>query len=243
MEKQLFAALVASLGFATACGSSRAPHSGDEPSPSVAPECVAGFVCGVKGLPFVKAALPSTDAWGPGEPAPGPGETTATVTQPESGELCMAGHLEQGWGYLTLLFGSIDSNGWWYDTLDATALGIASIEFALDSPPEDGLAVQLVSAVPGCKLSPLECQHWGFFLNEGDPPVPFVTNQATVVHAPVAGFVREPYVDPSWEFDPSHLTTLQIGAGAFDAVSGDYDFCVHDLTFLNADGVAVLPPT
>jgi hypothetical protein len=235
MRTLLPACFVASLGLLAGCGSS---HT--SPTPESETHCDPGFVCDVEGLPFVRVALPSTDSWNAGEPPSDPDKTTAVVAHPESGKLCMSGRLEAGWGFLTLVFARFESGG--VEALDAIGLGISRIEFTLDSPPPMGLYVQLISAVPDCTGAPGECQHWGFFLTDGESRSLFLTNQPGVVSAPLADFVKTATAEPDWEFDPSHLSALQIGAGAFGPVTGDYDFCVSGLRFLNDAGVEVSPP-
>jgi hypothetical protein len=213
----------------------------DAVSPPPTSTCPTGLICEPDGLPFVRVVLPSTNSWNPRQEAPGPGETTAVVTHPESGKVCMSGRLEAGWGYITLAFAVFDETGL-HDALDATALGIDRIDFLLESPPEFGLYVQLVSAVPGCTSSPVECQHWGFYLSDGDPGRLFVTTESGVVRARLTDFVKTQTAEASWEFDPAHLATLQIGAGAFGSLTGDYDFCISGLRFLDADGAEVSMP-
>jgi hypothetical protein len=153
----------------------------------------------------------------------------------------MSGRLEAGWGFLTLVFARFDEAGV-HDALDATALGISRVEFLLESPPQMGLYVQLVSAVPGCTGNPVECQHWGFYLSDGDPGSLFVATAPGIVQARLADFVKTATAGASWEFDPAHLSTLQIGAGAFGSVTGDYDFCISGLRFLDADGAEISLP-
>jgi hypothetical protein len=236
MRTRLAVCIVTSIGVLAGCGSSEGPSPESESEP-----CPTGFICDVDDLPGVRAVLPSTDSWVPGLDPPGPGRTTAVVRHPESGKVCMSGRLEAGWGFLTLVFAHFDETGV-RSALDATALGISRIEFSLESPPQVGLYVQLVSAVPGCTGNPGECQHWGFYLSDGDPARLFVTTQPGIVEAPLADFVKTETADPSWEFDPAHLATLQIGAGPFGAVTGDYDFCLSGLRFLDADGAEVSMP-
>jgi hypothetical protein len=153
----------------------------------------------------------------------------------------MAGRLEGGWAFLGMLLAGWDDGVGWVNPLDATARGITALEFALETPPAVGVAVQLVSAVPGCASHPGECQHWGFFLNNTDPPpeTPYLTNQEKVVRAPLADFRRADHIDPTWEFDPTRFTALQIGPGALGSATGDYSFCIRDLKFLDAAGVPV----
>ena len=219
----------------------------DSPTPShdepMTEPCDASFVCGVEGVPFVKVLIPSTDAWDPSSAFPSwqppAGRTTATARSPEAGKVCMSGRVENGWAWLTLVFADFDASGW-HDTLDATGLGIERIEFVVESPPALGISAQLVSGVPDCTENPGACQHWGFYLSGGNPPAPLVWRETQLVSASLAEFIRGSSIDPSWTFDPAHLTTLQIGPG-FHGGTGDYDFCVSDLRFLDASGKAVLP--
>jgi len=247
MHQHWLPSFVSMLVLVSACDSTEAaptdtapaPSSSAEPAPEPDTECRAGFVCDIQGVPFVQAALPSTDSWGPGQPEPPPGKTQATVTQPEPGKVCLSGRLELGWAWLTLAFADWQAATGWRGTLDATGLGIERIEFKLESPPQVGVEVQLVSAVPDCTQSPVDCQHWGFMLTTGTPPIVAI-KETGVVSAPLSAFVRTSSTDPSWQFDASAFTTLQIGPGAGTA-TGDFDFCVSQLRFLDANGAEVLP--
>ena len=245
MRKYPRSSLLPVLSLLTACGSSHSTPTDAAPAPSSStapdPACPKDLLCDLQGMPFVRAALASTDSSGaPGEAPPEPGQTQATVTQPEPGKVCMSGRVEAGWAWLTLVFAKWGTSGF-TNELDTTGLGIERFEFTLESLPQVGVNVQLVSGVPDCTSDPVACQHWGFLLNTGEPPSTFVTNQDGIVNAPIAAFVRSADTDSSWVFDPSALTTLQIGPGARGSVTGDLDFCVSHLRFLDAHGAEVLP--
>jgi hypothetical protein len=209
------------------------------PVPTTPVDCPPpGVTCSPTGMPFVQVALVSSNAVDPN--APMPGETTAALSNPEPGKICMSGRLENGYAFLTLGFASFDGTSL-SDPLDAAGLGIASIQFTLDTPPPTGAYVQLASLIPDCDLGPLDCQHWGFYLQDPMSHAWFQTNQPEVVTAPLTDFVRANFIDPTWEFDPHGLATLQVGPGAFSSVTGDYDFCVSHLKFLDAAGNEVKP--
>jgi hypothetical protein len=232
MTKRYWSSLLFLSGVVSGCDSGSASRAEEE--------CPEFFICEPQGLPYVRAILPSTNSWGPGADPPSAGETTATVTQPEPGRVCMAGTVEDGWAWLTLVFANIDGNGV-SDALDAPGRGIASLEFVLESPPPVGVGVQLVSAVPDCTEGPVACQHWGFSLSGESAGTLFRASESGLVRAPLSAFVKTAGADPSWEFDPSHLSTLQIGPGAFGDVTSAYDFCVSNLRFLDAQGEDVSP--
>jgi hypothetical protein len=189
-------------------------------------------------MPFVRAALASSNAADPDQPQLG--ETTAIISSSEPGEVCMAGRVEDGWAFLTLGLARWDGANL-RDPLDAAGLGIESIQFTLTSPPPTGVYVQLSSLVPDCELGPVACQHWGFFLENETSPMPWLTNQPGTVTAPLADFARADYIDPTWQLDPNHLSTIEIGPGAFRSVTGNYDYCISDLRFLDAAGNRVIP--
>jgi hypothetical protein len=236
--RSLIAPLFALGSLLAGCDAGTDEDSQTDPSAVVG--CRDGMICDPPGMPFVRSAFNNTDASGPGQPQPGPGESSGTLTQPQPGKLCAAGHLVDGWAWLTFGFASF-RDGNLHDPLDATALGIERIEFTIDTPPQNGVYVQLVSLVPNCTLGPVKCQHWGFFLNSGNPPTPFRTNQNRVVTARLSEFLPGPTADPSWTFDPSHLSALAIGPGALASITADYAFCVSNLRFLDAAGNEVVP--
>ncbi len=238
-----FVSLFALGSLAAACGADGAatpdPTSAEATDPSSPDlECPANQVCPPQGMPFVQVALADTDAANPDLPQPG--ETSAIISNPEPGTACISGRLEDGWAFLTLGVARWDGANL-RDPLDAAGLGIESIQFTLTTPPSSGVYVQLTSLVPDCDLGPIECQHWGFFLERDAFQTPLLENQPGTVTARIANFVRADYIDPAWQFDPSRLSTLQIGPGALRSVTGDYDYCVSDLKFLDAAGNEVVP--
>ncbi len=244
-----FVSLLTLGSLVTACGADDGTTPGAAPVPVPTttattepkvpePECPASQVCAPPGMPFVRVVLADSDAADPERPQPG--ETTAVLSNPEAGKICMSGRLQDGYAFLTLGFARWDGMNL-RDPLDAAGLGIARIQFMLSSPPQTGVYVQLASLVPDCDRGPLECQHWGFFLNSNTSRTPWLTNQSQTVNAPLADFVRAAHIDSTWQFDPSRLSTLQIGPGAFGSVTGDYSYCVSNLKFLDAAGNEVLP--
>lgn len=235
--KTLKVLLLGMLAVASGCTDSDDGATGGPASSN----CEAGALCDVKGVPFVHAIVPATDAWTIGDPPAPAGGTTAKVRQPASGKVCMAGHVEAGYAFLTLGFATV-VHGHVEGPLDADALGITSMEFSLESPPPEGLKVQLLSLVPDCTGGVLDCQHWGFYLSS-DPERGVLASYSEpgVVRAPFDAFVVTDSAEPGWTLDTTHLSAVQVGIGAYGPATADYDFCVSGFAMKNAAGEAVTP--
>jgi hypothetical protein len=204
----------------------------------------------VEGVPFVHAAWPYTNAnLFPGVPPSG--TTTATITTPQPGKVCMSGRMDNGFATMTLSFVPTEdvvairfTNPAFANGLDATARGITQLRFTVDSPPS-GTQVQLRSVLTNCGAS--TCTRGDFYLSDGDPPTPVViagagtANQSTTVTAPIAAFKKGPGPNPNWVLGPNNLTWLHVGPGDLAPMTGDYAFCVHDFALLDANGNEVQP--
>src|SRR5262252_7810566 len=95
--------LVAALGLGAACGGNN-----EEPTCTT----IEGFDCHPGGFPFVEAAAVASDLCGgytafncPLATNPPPGATTATLTQPQAGTVCLSGTVAAGgWAQIVLQF-------------------------------------------------------------------------------------------------------------------------------------------
>ena len=103
MTKRLSMGFLAGmLGLGAACGGSSSSSSSVKD-----PACnIAGFICQPSGLPFVEVAGIASDLCG-GYPVcdlaknPPAGSTTATLTQPQAGKVCLSGTVATGgWGQI-----------------------------------------------------------------------------------------------------------------------------------------------
>jgi hypothetical protein len=204
----------------------------------------------VDAVPFVHAAWPYTDSNNfPGTPLTG--LTTATITTPSPGKICMAGRMENGFATMTLSFVTAEDavslrflEPSFAGGLDTTTRGITQIRFTIDSPPA-GTQVQLRSVLTNCDST--NCIRGDFYLSQGDPPAPVIVagagvpNQVTTVVAPIADFKKGPGPNPDWQLEPRNLIWFHAGPGNLAPMTGDYAFCVHDFALLDANGVEVQP--
>ena len=219
----LGAASLAALAGLPACGG-----SGMSAQP---PACEErdGLVCNPAGFPSVRRATAVTDycfvtdaTTCPATTIPPAGSSTARLSQPAAGKLCMAGTAApDGWALMGLRFyDTRNADGTVETSFHPVEAGITAFAVTIDSPPSGGIFpstfggnhYQLASA-PGV---------W----------VAVTTPGALIV--PLSGFVSDD--DPSVAVAPDDVQTF-----GFDVGPGDYDFCVHDFKFLDAAGNAVTP--
>jgi hypothetical protein len=204
--------------------------------------CASGQ-CAPQGFPFVSSSRAITDACvDQGCPllaANTPvGETTASLSQPEPGILCLSGTVSPaGWATLGVLFAVRNQDG--TETLkkfDADSLGITQLQFSIDSPPSRGVSVHAaVTVATSCPDDKFACVSDDFSLmTEPSGSVPVSITSPGPVSAPFANFVQP---GGSQVFDTSALDNLRFTVGP-----GDYDFCVHDFKFLDAQNNEILIP-
>ncbi len=226
--------LIGALALGAGCGSSGDPNCDNSD----------GWICHPGGVPFVNVAFDNSDLCGgpvamcdlaPNQP---PGTTTAKLTQPAPGKLCLSGTVAAGgWAQMVLWFPLTNKDGSQvFETFDANALGITQAAFTIDSPPSGGVTVG--AAITGSLFcTPGEiCFTYGFTLMTtptSTQPVSITAPGPQV--APFANFVQTDST-MSTAFDTSGLTYLSFGVG-----TGDYDFCLEGIKFLDAAGTEVSP--
>ena len=166
-------------------------------------------------------------------------DTTVTLSQPENGKLCMKGTAVDPSGWAWLIIGV----GTWNErltaatsVLDAKKLGATELRFTLENPPADGLSLfaATVHAYDCGNAGPPGCLGEGFALMTGPR-----SNQTKSLaesgeqSAPFKDFSRS---DP---YDPFNVEALH--DFIFEISPGDYDFCVSDFHFVDAEGHDVSP--
>jgi len=234
MRRLSFALLLGALALNQACGS-----TASEP-PNYCKD-TAGTLCNPRGVPFVQFALVATDACsGALCPSPPLSATTATLSQPESGKLCLSGTVATG-GYvvLNLEFTKFNQdNSKVLAKFDAAARGITQVAFTLDSPPSAGLTLgAAITTSLDCPATPLDCFTYGFEFMTA--PLSNVPVRFTEIGPQTAAFscFEQTRSGVSQTFDTSALEFV-----SFNSVGpGDYDFCFHDFKLLNAAGAEVKP--
>lgn len=189
--------------------------------------------CVPSGFPFASLAFPHSNScegtctpeptpWG----HPPPEGTTISMTQPESGTLCLTGEnpLEHTAFYLSFSVERALENGDLeiLKIFNADLLGVTQMRFAIDNPPSAGVYV-LVSTITKPVCDGIGCGIWGF-----EPPEP-LTESGRVTLA-FDDFAHE----QDFEFD-----TRAIGGMSFDVAPGAFDFCISDFEFLDAEGNVV----
>lgn len=227
--------LSTALGLQVACvtdqGSGGRTDDGGRTDP-----CTSGH-CMPSGFPFVKGSRAISDAcFDQGCPllaADTPvGKTTATLSQPQVGTLCLAGMVSPGgWATLGVLL-SVKSQDQTeiLKKFDANSLGITQLEFTIDSPPSGGVGVHAgISLTTSCSGDKFACLSAPFTLMTGPgSSVPLRITLSGRVRTPFANFMQ---TDGGQSFDTSSLDNW-----GFDVGPGNYDFCVHDFKFLDAQG-------
>lgn len=241
--------LFAVLGLQAACtsdgdkadGASTLGTSATDAGKSVADPCNVG-PCAPGGFPFVTRAVAVSDTCGSNCPlsaADTPaGKSTAALSQPKAGTLCLSGSVSPGgWAAIGLTFALKNRDRTEIlKTFDAKALGITQVAFTLDSPPSGGVSVSAaITTATSCPGNPSDCVSLGFDLMTA-------AGSSTTADYTMPGPVTVPFANftqtiGSQSFDTSELDHLTFIVGA-----GGYDFCVHDFKFLDAQGNEVLGP-
>ena len=228
MDKIISVTLVAALAWGAGCESK-------DSSPD--------RICGVSNLcandltafPFVDSAIAISDVCAGTMCAtavpPAGGSTVPTLTHPEKGTLCIAGELSPS-GFALIALGLMKFNADGTEivgSLDATAKGIVAVAITIDTPPAQGVWFDAHNVVKtSCPDTPLDCFYPpNFNFMKVTAPGRFV--------APLAQFISED--DPNQSVDASALA--EVFFQVQDA--GPYDFCVHDLAFLDGAGNPVTP--
>jgi hypothetical protein len=219
------AGLVA-LGLGGACGSSESrtvtPAGCISP---VAPGCRIDIDDGS----FVRWTAPATDATA--------GGVSTAVVERTPGKMCMSGVVESGphddgWGAILIVGFSRRDDPTWPAPLDLPALGITKVRFTVDNPPLPGLLPQIIQVhAADCKEVP------GCLTAFGRSSAVFDAGSVTV---PLTAFVQpnDATVNP---LDAALITGIQFYVATLPGMVIPYDFCVHDLALLDANGREVRP--
>jgi len=243
MKRLSMGFLAGMLGLGAACGGS-----------SEDPNCVSleGFDCHPSGFPFVEVAADTTDlcvtpngaycAFSDLAANPPPGATTASLTNPQAGKLCLSGTVEAGgWAQIVLQFAVFaDQATKIVKTFNADARGITQMAFTIDSPPSGGVTIgAAITTSLECPDAPgFGCLTYGFNLMTAPlSNIPLTITQPGPQVAPFANF-EQTRSGVSQTFDTSALQHIEFGVGP---AQGDYDFCLRDFKFLDAAGNEVKP--
>lgn len=231
MERQILCVLMLSFAaFTIGCDS----------SVDQSPYCRTGreVICKPAGFPFVDSVFPRSDACPAGGDCPSPlTETTTLLTQPQAGKVCMKGTVvgRDGFAWLVVRVSRWnEAETHIVDVLDAPVHGIDQLKFTIEAPPITGMtAFAAVAWRRDCDF-PAACQN-PFYLRSGPRSADLrVMDHSETVTAPFTDFTND---DPNVAFDTAQLAHFIFVVGA-----GDYDFCLADLTFLDAAGNAVPEP-
>ena len=232
---------VASMGGAAASGgaSNNGGAAGTSNTVTNDDPCKAGL-CAPSGFPFVNAAVAVSDACGGTCPLLAAdttlGESTATLSQPETGKLCLSGVVSPGgWAQILLVFAVRSQDRTEIlKKFDANALGITQAAITIDSPPSGGLSVSAaITTATFCPGDLTACITFGFDLMTA--PGSSVAANYTAPGQVIAPFSHFKQVVGTQSFDTTVLQSL-----AFIVGTGSYDFCIHDFKFLDAQGNEVV---
>jgi hypothetical protein len=198
----------------------------------VQPPCGSGqnTSCLPSGFPFVRFAFAHSNACNGICPAVSPaGPWTIVLSQPQAGTLCLSGTNPDPTGTgLTLDFTKLaqpdPSTLMVLERFNADVLHIKQVRFTVDSPPSGGISVS-ADTLHSDICHGVDCITFGFALPDR------VAATGTVTAA-LVDFVSDP---------PQTFDTRALDAIGFDVGPGDFNFCVHDFQFLDANGAAVTP--
>jgi hypothetical protein len=180
------------------------------------------------GFPFARVGFALSDACDGVCTGALPAETPIQLTQPEPGKLCLSGtspgfeaSLVLGF---TLLSEPVDGSRQVLAAFQATTLGITQVRFKIDNPPLSGVQLWYDTLITdSCEGE--SCLRFGYELEQ---PI-------TALGANVVSF--EDFTTPAGiEFDLDGLNDLGFSVGA-----GAFNFCISEVTFLDAEGAEVRP--
>jgi len=206
-------------------------------------DCVSqvNYLCArdLTGIPFVAQALTASDyctgdvEWNQcvkGVPVP-QGESASNLSYPQPGMLCASGQVSPGgWAIMAIEFAhKSPDRATILSSLDAAGRGITQVIFTIDSPPSQGV-IPILHMV-----TKTECP--GQTVDCFNPPA-FRLSDITTPGTLTADFTEfKPEGDPSAVLDTTRLHDLNFAVRSM----GDFNFCVYDLKFLDAQGNEVKP--
>ncbi len=200
------------------------------PTPRDPPPCVSGTnaACLPSGFPFVTAAFAHSSGCNGICPGAAPAGTTILFSQTASGTLCLSGTNPALDGTALLLsfsvIGGTPDNGTILKRFNADALGITQVRFTIDRPPSGGITVG-AATLHSDVCHGLDCLTFGFEL-------PTHITQSGTTTAALVDFVNT----PPQPFDTRALDDINFAFGP-----GDFDLCLRDFQFLDANGAQVIP--
>jgi hypothetical protein len=212
--------------------------TGGAGSPVVYPPCSSGEpwtvtdgICAPSGFPFVQYAFAHSNLCS-GVCPTSPVGTTIRLSQPAAGTLCVSETNPNSGDITGILVGftvfSTEGVSATYRKVlkmfNADLLGITQFRFTIDNPPPGGVGVG-ADTIHSTECAALDCLWFGFT----------VPNRITASGTRTVAFT-DFVADPVRRFDTRGLDEI-----GFDVGPGDFDFCLRDFQFLDAQGVEVKP--
>ena len=197
--------------------------------PVTHPPCVSGgnTACLPGGFPFARVALAHSSASCAICPAVSPpGPWTILLSEPQTGTLCLSGSNPDPDGTGLLLgFTQLNSDlSMVLKRFNADLLGITQVRVTIDHPPSGGISLG-ADTVHSDVCHGVDCITFGFRV-----PTRITTSGTTT--AALVDFVASP---------PQPFDTRALDGIWFSVDTGDFDFCVRDFQFLDANGAVVTP--
>lgn len=225
-------ALVGTVFLQAACGAS---GPAEQTTPICKGDPTAACRLTVSEPGFVQATVAVTD-----------GVSTSVVSH-TPGRFCMSGKLDPGatnmnWGALLGLALAPRAPTGVTGPFRAASRGIAQVRFRIDPAPVAGLTVGFSALQRAdCLVLPDCLAAAAFFLMEEGSPSPTVIEDPGTVTVPLSAFHQPDWGDPSLPFDTDLISGLEFVPEVLPGVVLDYDFCVQDVTFIDAVGREVSP--
>lgn len=173
----------------------------------------------------------------------GDGTSTMLLTSPAAGQICMSGTAADagpdyalwGAGIGLQLAATEDEGKTVTSAFDAEALGITQFSFSITGVPLTGIRVGMTIVGEGADYEENP------FINKGGAGGD-VKSDSTYTMA-LADLAQPEWGLADAVFDPSSLHSLQFQVVTVPNAATEYDFCVSDIQFLDADGAVVEGPT
>jgi len=128
------------------------------------------------------------------------------------------------------------------EPFDAQSLGITQLQFTLESPVPGigvGLGIDMVTHTE-CPESPGYCSSGGRFrLMTGDSAFAYLT-KGDKGPLPLSVFEQPPWQTSTLTLDTSKLYNLSFVLGSNSGAALNYEFCISNLKFLDAQGTEVV---
>lgn len=154
------------------------------------------------------------------------------------GQYCLSGVVTTGSAFLVVSFDHINDQPTpaVHAPLDAQALDIQQIHFALDAPPQSGLSLSISQVVEdNCSAERTDCIYVPGFYLIGEDGQPLLLEESGEYTFDLAEFRPGPGSAIGDTLDRTRLAGMELHLNP-----DQFDFCIHDIEFRDAGGRPVV---